>query len=314
MKQSTSWRIASVGGLLIVGSIVLAVFLGPSSGTNDNVSAQGALGSGPLFCFWNVENLFDDQVDKFPNEPDRSFDLYFAKDAMALERKLELLCRVLLHKDLSKGLGPDILALAEVESYRATELLAKALNSRLKDPKLHYQALVWKDVGGGRGIATGLIARVPLLKEKTRIHGKRQRILEVHLNVGGEELVVFPTHWSSRISDKTGNGRKNYADTIYSRYKSLVKINPKAKVIVCGDFNDDPTDESVKNHLYGTGDREAVLADKGGPKLLNLLIPAHKRGEGTHFYRTTAHVFDQILVVCWPARGQGNCLPIWGPR
>src|SRR5262249_21584107 len=62
-----------------------------------------------LFCFWNVENFFDDRFDAWPREPDKSYDAWFAKDKEALPRKLALMSQVLLK--MNGGRGPDIIAL-----------------------------------------------------------------------------------------------------------------------------------------------------------------------------------------------------------
>src|SRR5262245_55112727 len=90
--------------------------------------AQPAKGRTYTFCFWNAENFFDDKPNPKLEKVDREFDRYFSKDRVALEMKLSKLGDVLLHKDLNGGKGPDILALAEVESQRAGELLRDALN------------------------------------------------------------------------------------------------------------------------------------------------------------------------------------------
>src|SRR5262245_34367378 len=70
-----------------------------------------------LFCFWNVENLFDDQDDNRRARGDAEYDEFFSHDKAALAQKLNNLCAVLL--PLNDGKGPDILAVAEIESARA---------------------------------------------------------------------------------------------------------------------------------------------------------------------------------------------------
>jgi Endonuclease/Exonuclease/phosphatase family len=76
---------------------------------------------------------------------------------------------------------------------------------------------------------------------------------------------------------------------------------------VCGDFNDDPTDKSVTDHLHATGDLKAVLGLKKGdtPLLYNPFVEMHKAKKGTHYYRNTAHVFDQICVSPGLLDGEG---------
>src|SRR5947209_19931619 len=117
----------------LIGSLLAA-------GCNDATPSSGppvanAPGSdGYLFCFWNVENLFDDQENDRLQNADREYDQWFARDHAALELKLSRLSEALI--GLNGGRGPDIIALAEVESQRAAELLRDALNSRLTDPAL----------------------------------------------------------------------------------------------------------------------------------------------------------------------------------
>jgi hypothetical protein len=100
-----------------------------------SVSTPAPSPDGYLFCFWNVENLFDDQLDHRINA-DKSYDDLFAKDPKALQTKLDHLSQALLK--MNDGKGPDILAIAEVESERAAELLREALNRGLADDQLHY--------------------------------------------------------------------------------------------------------------------------------------------------------------------------------
>ena len=49
---------------------------------------------------------------------------------------------------------------------------------------------------------------------RTRLHGRRQRILEGHLVVDGKDLVVFETHWTSRLRETSEHGREDYADKV----------------------------------------------------------------------------------------------------
>src|SRR4051794_7021727 len=171
------------------------------------------MGEGPgsyLFCFWNVENFFDDHLDGRGKEPDRGFDAWFARDPEAFRQKLENLTRTLAA--LNDGRGPDILALAEVETERAADLLRQSLNDRLRDPALHYQAPLMKNPPGGRHIAPAVLTRLPVQRDRTQLVGRRGRlrILEVHVGVNGHDLVVLASHWTSRVSDEEGAGRDHY--------------------------------------------------------------------------------------------------------
>lgn len=249
---------------------------------------------GYLFCFWNVENFFDDQKDGRKGPGDREYDGWFADNPQILKLKLTKLTDALLK--LNDGRGPDILALAEVESLRAAELLQQALNARLPDPSLHYQNVLMKEVAGGRHIATAIITRLPAVKNRTRLHGKRQRILEGHIVVDGHDLVVFASHWTSRLNQGSEHGRASYAQAIYGAFRAMHKSSPAVDVLICGDFNDTPQDESVTKHLHATGNAQAVLQNGEPPLLLDLFADKDPAGGfGTHFYRKFL-IFDHLVV------------------
>src|SRR4051794_15908418 len=180
-----------------------ALFAGPGL-------AQPATARPVLFCFWNVENLFDDKPNPNLRGVDKEFDDWFATNRQALDAKLERVAEVLLGKEMNAGRGPDVIALAEVESQRAVELVRDALNRRLPDKTAHYKAVVYRDPQGLRSIATAVISRLPVADARTRLLGRSQRMLKVHLQQGKHELVVIASHWTSRVSDAAGRGRSNY--------------------------------------------------------------------------------------------------------
>ncbi len=252
-------------------------------------AAALAAADGLLFCFWNVENFFDDQDDK-RGTADEPYDNWFATERQALEQKLDHLCRVLLK--MNDGRGPDILALVEVESVRAAELLKDALNQRLNNPVLNYRHVLMKNLHAGRHIAPAIITRLPAYADRTKLLGKRQRILEGHIQLHGHELVVLATHWTSRLTDEKGDARARYADQIYGAFRAMHSTNPDVDVLICGDFNDPPDAESVTKHLHAA----AKLGGRSsGPRLLNLLADKDPDEYGTHYYRRW-WIFDQIVV------------------
>ncbi|MFQ3651744.1 MAG: endonuclease/exonuclease/phosphatase family protein [Gemmataceae bacterium] len=249
---------------------------------------------GYFFCFWNVENLFDDRDDDRTKRGDTEYDKFFASQPKMLERKLDNLVEVLAR--MNHGKGPDILCLAEVEvNSRAPQLLMQAYNKRIGDPKRHLDTILFDDPNGGRDIGCAILTRLPTEKARTRLLGRRLRILEGHLVVNGHPLVVVASHWSSRISDSAGSTRATYGDVIYGRYRAMATANPAVDFLVCGDFNDPPDADSVVKNLRAIGDLNKVKAANREPLLYNLTWPLFERGEGTHFYRKW-WLFDQIVV------------------
>lgn len=249
---------------------------------------------GYLFCFWNVENLFDDQYDRRTGPGDKEYDVWLSKAPDMLKLKLEKLTEALLK--MNDGKGPDILACCEVEGVRAAELLQKALNDKLSDANLHYQTVLMKEVSVGRHIAPAIITRLPVIRDKTRQHGRAQRILEAHVNVNGKELVVLASHWTSRLRPEGVNGRAGYGDTLYGVYRAMHTSNPNVDLLICGDFNDTPADVSVTQHLHATGDRQAVQKNPSPPLLYNLMADKDPAGGfGTH-HHSQWFIFDHLVV------------------
>jgi endonuclease/exonuclease/phosphatase family metal-dependent hydrolase len=245
-----------------------------------------------LFCFWNAENLFDDRKEEHAHAPDRSFDVWFATDERARRLKYDRLSSALLR--LNHGKGPDILALAEVESERAAELLRDALNASLRGAA-PYKGLLYRDPHGGRHIATAVLTRLPVDGAKTQSHGRRLRILEGHVRVNGHDLVILATHWTSRVSDAGGDDRDHYGDVCYGVFKAMYARNPSVDLLVCGDFNDPPDDDSVTRHLHAVGP-EAFRRRGREPMLLDLFADKAGGKVGTHYYRGKWLCFDQICV------------------
>lgn len=284
--------------LALLGALALA----PAGCQRDREAAPESAGKNPanpggpatyLFCSWNVENFFDDKDDGRKGPGDKEYDPWFANHPEILKLKLERLSGALVA--LNEGKGPDILAIVEVESHRAAELLRDALNARITDPALHYKNVVMKEVAGGRHIAPAVLTRLRVLRDRTRLLGSRQRILEVHLDVNDHPLVVIAAHWASRLEKGSERRRDHYADVIYGRVRSMYTADRKVDVLICGDFNDTPEDPSVTDHLHATGDAEAVRRSGDEPRLLNLMAGKDPNRFGTHYFRHWL-IFDQLIV------------------
>jgi endonuclease/exonuclease/phosphatase family metal-dependent hydrolase len=270
--------------------------------------APEAAPAGPgeyLFCFWNVENFFDDQDDR-RSGVDEEYDDWFARDAAARQAKLDHLTQALLA--LNGGKGPDILAICEVESVRAAELLQQALNRQLPDGVPPYRNLLMKEVSAGRHIAPAILTRLPVDASRTQLYNKQLRILEGHIVVDEHELVVIASHWTSRVSDATGERRAKYGDQIYGAAKAMIRNNPDVDLLVCGDCNDPPDAPSITHHLHAVGDTTAVQRSGSEPLLFNLMANKDATAFGTLFYANRWSTFDQIFVAPGLLDGDGwNC-------
>ena len=204
------------------------------------------------------------------------------------------------------------MAFAELETTERTlELLRDALNARLKAPKaLHYKNFAWRDPHGGRAICTGVIRACPSSPTRAPLHGHRLRILEVHVTVNEHDLTIVASHWTSRVSDKSGDGRDKYGDQIYEVYKSLyhpirtstswcaatstIRRTTTASSSTCTPW--------ARRKATWTASRSRARTNR----LYNLMAHIDHFEHFTHYYSGQKYIFDQIAVSPALLDGQGG--------
>jgi len=254
-----------------------------------------------FFCFWNVENLFDDKDDK-RRDVDEEFDDPFAANGKMRQEKLDHLADILLK--MNDGNGPDIIACVEVESVRAADLLRATLNKRLEeakaDPKLKYTQVAMKNLDAGRHIAPCVITRLNVAHAFTKLHGRDLRILESRLMVNGHELCIVASHWTSQLKqDNGGNGdlgRNKYADAIFEVFAAANKKSIHTDFLVCGDFNDTPDAKPIFGNLGAVPDAKRVVPTEKEPLFLNLMGGKDPNRFGTIWYNNKPLIYDHICV------------------
>lgn len=288
---------ARVAILAVLVGIALAAFFTQRAERN---APPAPLPSGTVvFMFWNVENLFDDRDDP-RNSTDEPYDNWFAEDAAARRLKYDHLADVILK--VNDGRGPDVFAAVEVESVRAAELLRDAMNAKLPAGAAKFEHIAMKELAAnaGRHIAPCVISRLPLDSARTKLLGSNSlRILETHLADREADLCLVVSHWTSQRSDdgsRKGSGRDRYGTTIYREYERVMKANPDADFLVCGDFNAPPDSEPVAENLHMTARRGDVVPARSNPKLLGLLSGKPADKFGTHYYSGKPLIYDQIGV------------------
>lgn len=109
-----------------------------------------------------------------------------------------------------------------------------------------------------------------------------------------DTIHVIVNHWPSRRGGEEGSRhlRVAAAELTRSMADSLFNINPQAKIIVMGDLNDDPINESVKNTLSTHKDPEGMKKYQFYNPFENL----HTEDYGSLAYRGAWNLFDQVLV------------------
>lgn len=257
-------------------------------------------------AFWNLENLFDTIDD--PNKNDNEFLPESTKqwNEERLVRKFYNLSRVI--RSMNGGNGPDILGICEVEhKYLLDSLIARHLFDK------NYLAES-PDAPDERGIQTGIIFNrnkfklIDVYKDTVKLDQNisTRLILGVKLvSNNNDTFHVFINHWPSRRAGENESEirRIKAANTLRQRVDDIFQNNPYAKIIIIGDFNDEPTNNSILNTLKAKPiicDSAEMLneikIDQDQGELFNLAYKAYSEGEGSYKYQDDWNMLDQIIV------------------
>ena len=265
-------------------------------------SAQKSLRAG-IIGFYNLENLFDtlntDGVldEEFtPDGPNEwTGDRYLAK----IERMAGVISRI--GEDDKVPGGPAILGVSEIENRSVLEdLVAHPYLENGQYEIVHYNS------PDRRGVDVALIYQpryftlessasieLPIFDDEgERIYTRDQ--LLVSGKFIGEDLHVIVNHWPSRRGgEKASRPRRNSAAELSrSITDSLLAIDKNAKIVVMGDFNDDPINVSLKKILRATDHIDNL--EQG--ELYNCMFPLYRKGLGSLAYRDNWNLFDQVVI------------------
>lgn len=253
-------------------------------------------------AFYNLENLFDtiDHPDKLDEESPLLKIQYNRSKVYA--QKLKNTAQVISEIGFKKTKkAPSLVGVAEVENSTVLEDL-------LQTPPLKEKnyGFIHFDSPDMRGIDVALLyqktAFVPLyyknyaLKLWTetgmRIHTRDVLLVSGYLD--NELLHILVNHWPSRRGGekKSRHLRERAAFLNKKISDSIFADNPQARIIIMGDFNDNPTNSSFKK-ILNTKKRKNKTAKN---EFYNPFELFYKKGLGTLAYRDKVHLFDQILI------------------
>ena len=250
--------------------------------------------------FYNVENLYDTQHDEGKNDYEFLPNGANNWTEERYQKKLENLAEVISKlgtKTVPSGVA--VLGLCEIENRRVLEDLVAMPSIKDKNYQIvHYEG---PDL---RGVDVALIyqptifqlvsSRPITLRVPRNNNFFTRDILLVSGMLDGELVHIFVNHWPSRSSGekRTSPLRCAAADLVRSMVDSIFNIDENAKIIVMGDLNDDPVNDSILKHLRAKGKQENL---KPGD-LFNPMYKMYKDGVGSLAYRDSWSLFDNIIV------------------
>ncbi|MGE5796237.1 MAG: hypothetical protein ACM34N_05595 [Ignavibacteria bacterium] len=262
-------------------------------------SAQNKSADTIFTAFWNLENLFDTTDD--PGKEDEEFTPAGDKEwtEEKLEKKLFKLAGAV--RSMNNGSGPDILGVCEVEHQALLDSM-----TRNYLPDINYKT-AYAESPDARGIDNGLIYNAVKFSflsvsadtvnlpdgEQTRL------ILNVNLKSGtGDTLIIFVNHWPSRRTGRNESEEKRIraAEILKNRIDFYSNKISDPKIILMGDFNDEPDNNSISKTLKANPfDCENVFKIRAG-ELYNLSYLEFKNGGGSYKHKDDWNMLDQIII------------------
>ncbi len=257
-------------------------------------------------AFYNLENLFDTEND--PTKYDEASPMMEMSVALREEvypKKLKNMAKVIseIGADVTKN-APAIIGVAEVENRKVLEDLVNQPVLRNKN-----YGIIHEDSPDERGIDVALLYRKDVFKPKSvsshtlklfrknnpekRDHTRDQLLVSGLLD--GDEMHFIVNHWPSRSGGEAASRSKREKAAALNKkiIDSLLAIEPYAKIVTMGDFNDGPYNTSIKEVL-------GAKAEKEDTKVKELYNPMEnmqkKQGIGTIAYRDSWDLFDQIII------------------
>ncbi len=249
-------------------------------------------------AFWNIENLFD--VIDDPSKEDEEFLPSSEKEwtAERLDKKLYNLSRII--RSMNNDNGPDILGVCEVEHQSILDsLVVKFLSD--KNYKVAYI-----ESPDGRGIDNGLIYNSKIFSlilvkgDSIKLDDGYPTRLVLNVNLltkGKDTLHIYINHWPSRRGGQSESekNRVRAAETLRNSVEKIFKVNDKSKIVIIGDFNDEPNNISILNTLKA----DSFYCSNNSPssnQLYNLAYSDFTDGTGSYKYHDDWNMLDQVIV------------------
>ncbi len=254
-------------------------------------------------AFYNLENLFDTINDTTKFDERSPIMEMKANRAEVYKKKVHNMARVIadIGSDVTHN-TPAIIGVSEIENREVLEDVVNDPFLLRKDYGIvHFHS---PDV---RGVDVGLIYQKSLFTPiytsshelkiyddltRKRIYTRDQLLVSGKLE--GEMIHIIVSHWPSRSGGEARSRPKRIAAAKLTKriMDSLQSKDPYAKIFTMGDFNDNPTNASIKDILKAKKDRK----DVGLKGIYNPMEAMAKKGLGSNAYRDSWSLFDQILI------------------
>lgn len=238
-----------------------------------------------LIMFWNLENFF---------YPQKDVDFSSGEKVVTWKRfraKRDLISKTIIAIKDKEGAYPSVIGVCEVENLKTLKnLVYDTPLSRLGYRILH------KDSPDNRGIDVALLYRDDrmILLEYSFFEIKSFKTRDIlyakMLSVELKDTVHFlVNHWPSKLGGekKSLPRRMEAANLLRHIVDSVQTVNPDARIIAMGDFNDSPSSQPLQS---------ITSLENLSLRLKDSLKKTRASITGTHRYKGRWEMLDQFLV------------------
>jgi predicted extracellular nuclease len=249
--------------------------------------------------FYNVGNLFDTV-----NDPIAGDDLFTPQSPRQwneekYKKKISDIAEVL--SSVNDKELPSMIGLAEIENKKVLDNLVAY--AKLK--KARY-GIVQNDSKDKRGIDVAFLYNseevkvigfkaIPVVFSFDSVNAASD-ILYIKCQIKDDNIYhIFINHWPSRSTYEQESEIKRItaAVTLRKEIDNILNFENNARIVIMGDFNDEPTNKSLLQILGATNKQKNLYYRD----LYNMMYDMHNMGnEGSVNYQGNWQMFDQIIV------------------
>lgn len=250
--------------------------------------------------FYNVENFFDVYNDSLKKDDEFLPTGKKYWNSFKYNHKIKAIYKVIV---AAGGWElPEIVGLCEVENFQVLFDLLKKTPLANTDYRIIHQ-----ESPDPRGIDVAMLYRknrfspvfiraIPIKFNNSSGYGTRDILYVKGVALHTDTLHVFINHWTSKWSGvlnsevkrmQQGRILRTYADSILS-------VNKHAKIIIMGDFNDQPDNKSILVGLEAKIPNDREISNNQLYNLSYRLLADERIG--THKHQSQWSVIDQFIV------------------
>lgn len=272
--------------------------------------------------FYNLENLFDVYNDPAKNDEEFLPDGQNNWTEVKYKKKLHNMAVVIADMARFNGAFHTILGVSEIENRLVLEdLISQPELLPARFEIVHY------DSPERRGVDVGLLYRpdqfeyldsesIPFSFEGTEVDitltkeeqedFRTRDILMVHGRIADEDFAIYVAHLPSRSGGKGGDLRSLGGEIIRKHADRMMEKYPGIKIVIMGDMNDNPFDDSMAKYLGAVKN----IGDVPAEGFFNPFWKMLDEGYGSIAYRDVWSIYDQVIVNGALVRAESGSLAI----